>query len=79
MEIEIASNFLPLPKEANFRKAIKMMMKTNHIMTKLKNEIFVKLKRRFVLIIPMIISDFKDARKISVKNIHTTCLKKLKL
>ena len=68
MEIEIASSFLPLPREANFRNAIKMMMNTNHSMTILKNEIFVKLNRRVVLILPMIKSDFRDARKITVEN-----------
>ena len=72
MDIEIDSNFLPLPKEANFRSAVKIMMKTNQSMAKIKTEIFIKLNRRVMLILPLIRSDFRDARKITVKNSEIT-------
>ena len=68
MDINIDCTSLPLPKEVNFRNEIKMLLKTNKSLTMLKTEIFVKISRRVVLILPLIKSDFKDARQITVKN-----------
>ena len=69
MELEIEINNLPLPKEFNFKTAVGMLLKSNSSIAVLKTEIFMKLKNRVKNdIFPLIKTDFKLERKVSVNN-----------
>ena len=67
MELEIDVSNLPLPKEINFNTAVGMLLKSNSSITVLKKEIFTKLRNRVKNeIFPLIETDFKLERKVSV-------------
>ena len=66
MELNLDTSVLPLPKEANFNATIGMLLRTNKSIHVLKTEIFVKVKNRVKIILPLIKSDFRLERKVSI-------------
>ena len=68
MDLDINIRCLPLPKEAIFLKSTNLLLKTKKSEAILKIEILQKIKRRVILALPLIKSDFKSGREISIKN-----------
>ena len=68
MDLDINIRCLPLPKEAIFLKSTNLLLKTKKSEAILKIEILQKIKSRVILALPLIKSDFKSGREISIKN-----------
>ena len=69
MELDLKTSRLPLPKDVNFDTAASLLLKSNKSILVLKKEILIKLKHRAKnVILPLIKSDFKLTRKVSIKD-----------
>ena len=68
MDLDINIGCLPLPKEAIFLKSTNLLLKTKKSEAILKIEILQKIKSRVIFALPLIKSNFKSGREISIKN-----------